>query len=59
MADEVTREDILRDLTDRSTVLWGQARTQELESALEQTATYLWVICRSNPETAVEPGFYQ
>mgnify|MGYP001159631517 FL=1 len=59
MADEVTREDILKDLTAKSIALWGQARTETLESALEQTATYLWEIFRANPGTAVEPGFYQ
>ena len=44
MADEVTREDILKDLTAKSIALWGQARTEKLESAMEQTATYLWEI---------------
>ena len=59
MADEVTREAILKDLIARSTVLWGHARTEELEWALEQTATYLWEIGQADAETSVEPGFYQ
>ena len=59
MAVEVTRETILKDLIARSTVLWGQARTEELESAMEQTATYLWEIGQADSETSVEPGFYQ
>jgi hypothetical protein len=59
VADEVTREAILKDLIARSTVFWGHARTEELGSALEQTATYLWEIGQADSETSVEPGFYQ
>ena len=59
MSPEESLEDILRDLTDRATALWGEERAGAMRPELEQTARQLQEIGRETPGRDVEPGFYQ
>lgn len=59
MVTQRTKDEILKELTDKATALWGRDRAQELRVSLEQTATHLWEIGQADPGTGVEPGFYQ
>ena len=59
MSSQDSIEDILRELTDRATALWGEERAVAMRPELEQTARHLQEIGRGTPGRDVEPGFYQ
>ncbi|PKB83594.1 MAG: hypothetical protein BZY88_01810 [SAR202 cluster bacterium Io17-Chloro-G9] len=59
MATQQTKDQILKELTEKAIALWGHDRVQNLKASLEQTATHLWEIGQADPETGVEPGFFQ
>ncbi len=59
MSDEQTREELLRELTDKAKALWGDERAAELSNTLEATASQLTEVRQHLPERAVEPGFFQ
>ena len=56
---EVTKDEILRELTEKAVALWGQDRAEALKASLEQTATHLFEVGQAHPDTDIEPGFYQ
>ena len=59
MSNEQTREELLRELTDKAIAMWGEARAAALSNALETTASQLIEVRQDLPVRDVEPGFFQ
>ena len=59
MSNQQSRDDLLRELTDKAKALWGDARAAELSRTLETTASQLIEVRQHLPERDVEPGFFQ
>ncbi len=59
MVTKPSKDEILRELTEKAVALWGEERAKILQSSLEQTATHLWDIRQAEPGASVEPGFFQ
>ncbi len=59
MSTEQSRDELLRELTEKAKALWGDARAAELSRTLETTASQLIEVRQDMPERDVEPGFFQ
>ena len=59
MNNEQTRDELLKELTEKAKALWGDARAAELSRTLETTASQLVEVRQDLPERDVEPGFFQ
>ena len=59
MSTEQSREDLLRELTDKARAQWGEARAAELGNTLENTVAQLMEVRQHLPKRDVEPGFFQ
>lgn len=56
---EVSRETVLRQLTEQAKVLWGADYAAQNPALLAQAAAYVAQIAHNLPDTETEPGFYQ
>ncbi len=59
MSTKPTYDELLKDITDRAKVLYGEAKAAEMTVALESTARQMVEIDHTMPKVDVEPGFYQ
>ena len=59
MSNEQTRDELLRELTEKAKTLWGDARAAELSRTLETTASQLIEVRQDLPNRDLEPGFFQ
>ncbi len=59
MSQEISLEDLVREMTDRAKALWGEERAAAISAALQQTARQLQEVDQTLPGRDVEPGFYQ
>ena len=59
MSNEQSREELLRELTDKAIAMWGEGRAAALSNALESAVSQLMEVRRDLPQRDVEPGFFQ
>ena len=59
MSNEQSREELLRELTDKAIAMWGEARAAALSNALESAVSQLMEVRQDLPQRDVEPGFFQ
>ena len=52
-------EDIYRRLLEQAKTIWGEGRTNEIQTTLEQASQQLSEVMNNLPDKETEPGFYQ